>query len=264
MEFQVFDERLEKPASLADRALERLRAAIVSGYFKPGERLVEATVSSSFGISRAPFREALRMLAADGLVALRQGKGAYVISPSSEQLEDMVLARVLVEGAAGRLIAARRSAESLARLQALFDEQKAAHLAHDEAEVVKTHWRFHEAICEESNNPYLLQLWRNVSNVLRIYSAKAVYKLALRANAVFLECMKHGAPAEAETLLRSQILFTSYIFIQRPVPEAVLDYLVCYVDYDRGEVRPIAPAMLPALLAAWRQRLMTTFSEASV
>lgn len=258
--FQVFDERLEKPASLANRALDRLRAAIVSGYFKPGERLVEATVSSAFGISRAPLREALRMLAADGLVALRQGKGAYVISPSSEQLEDMVLVRVLVEGAAGRLIAARRSPESLLRLQALFDDQKAAHLAHDEAEVVKTHWRFHEAICEESGNPHLLQLWSNVSNVLRIYSAKAVYTLALRANAVFLECMQHRSPAEAETLLRSQILFTSYIFIRRPVPEALMDYLVCYVDDDTGELRQITPVLLPGLLAATRQRLMTDTS----
>ena len=251
----MFDVRLEKPASLADLALDRLRAAIVSGYFKPGERLVEASVSASFGLSRAPLREALRMLAADALVELRQGKGAYVISPSPDQLEQMTLARVLVEGAAGRLIAARRSAESLGRLSALFAELQAAHLAHDEAAVVKTHWRFHEAICEESGNPYLLQLWKSVSNVLRIYSAKTVYKFALHANAVFLDRMTRGTPAETETLLRSQILFTFYIFIQRPVPEAVLDYLVCYVDDDTGEVRPIERAALPSLLAQAQRRL---------
>src|ERR1044072_4556146 len=84
----MFELAVPLPSSLSDLAVDRLREAIVVGHFKPGDRLVETKIPAVLGISRAPLREALRVLASDGLVEIRQNRGTYVVSPSGEELEN--------------------------------------------------------------------------------------------------------------------------------------------------------------------------------
>ncbi|MGH7897810.1 MAG: GntR family transcriptional regulator, partial [Candidatus Binatia bacterium] len=81
-------------SSLQARALDRLRDEIVSGVWKPGERLQERTLCQRFGISRSPLREAYRVLAAEGLLELARNRGAIVAAPSPE---DVLQHHVLLE-----------------------------------------------------------------------------------------------------------------------------------------------------------------------
>ena len=81
-------------SSLQARALDRLREEIVSGVWKPGERLQERTLCQRFGISRSPLREAYQVLAAEGLLDLPRNRGAIVASPS---LADVLQHHVLLE-----------------------------------------------------------------------------------------------------------------------------------------------------------------------
>ncbi len=81
-------------SSLQARALDRLRDEIVSGVWKPGERLQERTLCQRFGISRSPLREAYQVLAAEGLLELPRNRGAIVASPS---LADVLQHHVLLE-----------------------------------------------------------------------------------------------------------------------------------------------------------------------
>src|SRR5882672_8751810 len=81
-------------SSLQERALDRLRHEIISGVWKPGERLQERTLCQRFGISRSPLREAYQVLAAEGLLELARNRGAIVSSPS---LSDVLQHHVLLE-----------------------------------------------------------------------------------------------------------------------------------------------------------------------
>lgn len=210
--------------SLTDLAVDRLREAIVIGHFKPGERLVERAVSASLGISRAPLREALRVLAADGLVQIRQNRGTYVVCPSVQELESMVLARALAEGAAARLIAGNRSTATLEQLAAILDRQQDAQKKRDTRGLIDHHWEFHRTICLLSGNPFLFDMWNKVSNIIRIYSSAAIYRVAVDNNISFLKSMSTDTPSRAEYIIRSQIIIMSYLYLEKDVPTAIRDY----------------------------------------
>jgi DNA-binding GntR family transcriptional regulator len=244
----MFELAIPLPSSLSDLAVDRLRQAIVVGHFKPGERLVETKLSTSLGISRAPLREALRVLAGDGLVQIKQNRGAYVVSPSGEELEHMVLARAVAEGTAARLITASRSAEALKALGDILGKQKKAQRASDHRALTYHHWEFHRAICTGANNPFLLELWTKVSNVIRIYSTGAFYKTAVENNEVFLDHFHVRSPSEAEELLRSQIIVMSYIYLSKPIPSAIQGYITKFID-DAKRVHDVSNGAQIARLA---------------
>ena len=83
----------------------RLRAAILAGRFRPGDRLVEATLARELGISRIPVREALRVLAGEGLVELRPRRGAVIAPLSHRAACEMIEVRASLEGLNARLAA---------------------------------------------------------------------------------------------------------------------------------------------------------------
>jgi DNA-binding GntR family transcriptional regulator len=226
----MFELAVPLPSSLSDLAVDRLREAIVIGHFKPGDRLVETKISAVLGISRAPLREALRVLASDGLVEIRQNRGTYVVSPSGEELENMVLARAIAEGTAARLITASRSNATFDLLRGILTKQKEAQRSSDHRALTYLHWEFHRAICSCSSNPFLLDLWTKVSNVIRIYSTGAFYKTAVENNAVFLDYFCGKSPSEAEEILRSQIIVMSYVYLNKSIPSAIRGYVSNFID----------------------------------
>jgi DNA-binding GntR family transcriptional regulator len=246
----MFELAVPLPGSLSELAADRLREAIVVGHFKLGERLVETKISAELGISRAPLREALRVLASDGLVQIRQNRGTYVVSPSAEELENMVLARAITEGTAARLVTAARSTVALEGLRDTLARQKDAQQRNDHRALTYLHWEFHRAICAHSGNPFLLDSWTKVSNVIRIYSTGAFYKTAVENNTVFLEYFRSRRPAEAEDVLRSQIIVMSYVYLNKPIPHAIRDYVTNFIDDSNvvHEVRHFDQAQIARLV----------------
>src|SRR5581483_10153242 len=93
-----------RQAPLRDQVAEALRGAILAGRFAPGERLVEDSLAQDFGVSRNPVREALRALAAEGLVQVTARRGAAVAA---------------LEGLNARLAARRRDRALLRRLETI-------------------------------------------------------------------------------------------------------------------------------------------------
>lgn len=103
----------------SDRAADELRIRILGGEYVPGERLGEAELASALGVSRTPIREALRMLAADGLVEITPNKGARVVEHPRADLDAIFAIRAHVEGLAARAAAAVASDDDLDRLDAI-------------------------------------------------------------------------------------------------------------------------------------------------
>src|SRR3954453_6741101 len=98
------DAGLLRPESLVDLAVRRLRTEIVRGAFAPGERLVEEQLTRRLGISRAPLREALRLLGQQGLVEHLPRRGVRVVALSARDIEELFSLRDVLEGFALRWV----------------------------------------------------------------------------------------------------------------------------------------------------------------
>ena len=111
-----------RPMAAGDEIAELLRDAIISGEYKPRERLIEAELSQRYNVSRTPVREAIRNLAAAGLVTVEPYKGAVVADIDVDEIREIYTVRVALEGLATRLAATRVPEEALQQLAALEGE----------------------------------------------------------------------------------------------------------------------------------------------
>jgi DNA-binding GntR family transcriptional regulator len=103
----------------AEKLAEQLGNAIVAGEYAPGCRLDEHQLAQRFGVSRTPVREALRQLAATGLIEMRPRRGALVAVVTPEVLETLFVAMAEMEASCARLAAQRMTSLERRRLQAL-------------------------------------------------------------------------------------------------------------------------------------------------
>lgn len=99
-------------------AYSSIRAWIVEGRLRPGERLIEAKIAAELKLSRTPVREAVRMLAADGLVVTERNRGAVVRSLDRDDVLDLYELRARLESYASELAASRASADDIAAIDA--------------------------------------------------------------------------------------------------------------------------------------------------
>jgi len=147
---------IEQP-SLVDLATERLRAEILSGELQPGDRIVEDQIRRQYGISRAPLREALRLLAQQGLVEHLPRRGMRVTTWSPTDIRQLFEIRHVLERHAvlSALPLSRGQRDPLARVRALLAdmhtaEQRGDRLAKDDA-----HRAFHAAVVGLAGNRQL-------------------------------------------------------------------------------------------------------------
>lgn len=141
---------------------DALREAILSGQFKPGDRLPEPQLAEMFGVSRNPIREALKVLSNEGLVEISPRKGARVPLMSSDELNEIIELRAELEGISARNAARHLRDESRRALQALLDEGHGAARRGDIAELQIVNDRFHAQLGEAAHNRYLAEFMRSL------------------------------------------------------------------------------------------------------
>ncbi len=108
------------------RAYEAVKERIASGAVPPGTWLREHTMAASLGLSRTPVREALRLLAAEGVVELVHNRGARVTSWTPDDIDEAYRLRAVIEGYGAGLAARRADADCVAELRALQDRYERA------------------------------------------------------------------------------------------------------------------------------------------
>ena len=145
----------EDHPSLHDRVKQALAQAILSGRLRPGERIIEERLAAEFGVSRNPVREAIRALAAEGLVEVSARRGASVASLSEQEARETVEVRALLEGHNARLAARRRDADMLQVIQGVLDNGAAAVAAGRLGELPELNRQFHRALAEAGQNRVL-------------------------------------------------------------------------------------------------------------
>jgi len=112
--------------TLRQKTLVKLREAIVSGYFRPNQRLVERDVCEMTGVSRSSVREALRYLESEGLIESRGTKGMFVVKLTIEEALQIYEVRLAIETASAAQFAARATDAEIKDLQETFAAVKVA------------------------------------------------------------------------------------------------------------------------------------------
>jgi DNA-binding GntR family transcriptional regulator len=147
-------ETLNRPA-LAVELTDRLRGLIMEGELKPGEKIPERQLTERYGVSRTPVREAVKVLAAEGLVVLVQNRGAVVSKLTVAELEEVFPVLAGLEGVAGELACAHATDVEIAAIRRLND---AMHRAFDEGDrpaYFELNQRIHAAILAAARNATL-------------------------------------------------------------------------------------------------------------
>jgi len=147
--------RIERP-TLHSAVVSRLRDMITEGQLAPGTRIHEGQLGRQLGVSRTPLREALKVLASEGLVDLVPNHGALVRSLTPKDVKDMLTVLGVLEELAGRLACQNGSDAGIAEIRRLHDEMLAFHRAHDLLGYFKHNQQIHSAIIALSGNDSLV------------------------------------------------------------------------------------------------------------
>lgn len=209
----------------------RLRQRIVEGQLAPGAKLNERALSESLQVSRTPLREAIKMLAAEGLVELLHNRGAVVAQLSEQDVADTFELIAGLEGLAGELAAQRISAPELNEIRALHYEMLAAHTRRDLPAYYGLNARIHQLINAAARNRVLTQTWGTVNARLQALRFRsnfddAKWLAAVREHERMVALLAaRDAPALRE-------LMVAHLLHKR---DAVLELM------RRGELHPVMP-----------------------
>lgn len=143
--------------SLHGEVTQRLRDLIVEGRLRPGERIAELDVAKSLGVSRTPVREALKVLAAEGLVELLQLRGAVVKAFTPKDAQDMLAMIALLEEYAGRAACLAEAAE-IDAIVALHERMRVHFERRERPEYFALNQQIHNAIVDAAHNSTLSSL----------------------------------------------------------------------------------------------------------
>ena len=156
---------IEQPNSqnVHEAIFQKLRLLLVEGKIAPGSKLNERELAESLHVSRTPIREAIRRLAADGLVELITNRGAIALQLSLEDVIHTFDVIADLEGFSGELAANNITNTALSELEALQYEMMASYARRDLSSYYKLNLRIHHLINQAANNPVLTQLFSQVN-----------------------------------------------------------------------------------------------------
>ncbi|MCB4768128.1 GntR family transcriptional regulator [Ancylobacter sp. Lp-2] len=156
--------------SLHHELASQLRDMMVRGDLKAGDKINEQALCQRFGVSRTPLREALKVLASDGLVILAPNRGASVARISPGEVDELFPIMGAMEALAGETACARATDADIAVVQALHDEMLAFYRAGDPAGYLRLNRQIHESFFDIAGNTSLTQLYRTL--MVRIHAVR--------------------------------------------------------------------------------------------
>jgi len=179
------------PRALYEEVAELLRQRIFSRELAPGSWIDEMKLAEEYGISRTPLREALKVLAAEGLVTMKVRRGAYVTEVSEKDLSDVYHLLSLLESDAAGVVAERASDTQIAELQSLHKQLEAA--AGHREKFFAINERFHMRLLEIAGNRWRDQMVADLRKVMKLNRHNSL----LKSGRVKESMLEHRAIMEA-------------------------------------------------------------------
>lgn len=149
--------------ALPHQAATRLRSMLIEGVIAPGAKLNERELCEQLRISRTPLREAIKMLASEGLVELLPNRGAVALSLNEQDVIDTFEVMANLEAQSGELAAARITDDELAEIKALHYEMLASFTRRDLPRYYALNAQIHERINAATKNPVLVRTYAQLN-----------------------------------------------------------------------------------------------------
>ncbi|MHB0970376.1 MAG: GntR family transcriptional regulator [Thermoanaerobaculia bacterium] len=195
---------------------DRLRSDILEGKARPGEWLRQERLAQEIGASQMPVREALKRLAAEGLVEHVPYRGVRVVEFSVEDVEDLYACRVFIEGMAARYAAANITDEEVRELRDLHERMLACETPRELPEYRELNRRFHTLLFSASRRSYLIRtlgqlwaafptmLWSNIPHAATA-SAPGRDEADAREHEAIVQALAARDPEAAERAVREHV-----------------------------------------------------------
>ena len=162
------------PKALYEQVAEQLRQRIFQRELEPGSWIDELKIAEQMGISRTPLREAIKVLAAEGLVTMKVRRGAYVTEMSDKDLRDVYHLLALLESDAAAVVAERATVQQLQALQTLHEELERS--VHDRDQFFAVNERFHMQLLALADNRWRDQFVADLRKVMKLNRHNSLLK----------------------------------------------------------------------------------------
>ena len=201
------------PRALYEEVAELLRQRIFNRELEPGSWIDELKLADEYGISRTPLREALKVLAAEGLVTMKVRRGAYVTEVSEKDLADVYHLLSLLESDAAGVVAERATDAELADLDAIHAELEAAARPGqvDRGHFFTINERFHMRLLAIANNRWRDQVVADLRKVMKLNRHNSLLKSgrideSLKEHRAIMAAIKERDPAVAMKRMQQHFL----------------------------------------------------------
>lgn len=201
----------EAHAPLTKLVKDELRKRILGAEFQPGARLVEGRISEELGVSRMPVREALRELAAEGLVKIEPRRGATVSVLAENQKRELIEVRATLESLNARLAAKRHDPEQIAELKKVLEIGESILEDGDLDEIAKRNEAFHTSLGNIAGNSVLREIIRSLrdqTSMLFVMRDREKIKESWREHADILRAVIAG-DGELAALLAARHVYNA-------------------------------------------------------
>jgi len=195
---------------LYEDVAERLREQIFAHELAPGSWLDEQSLALAFGISRTPMREAIKVLASEGLVTTKMNKGAYVTEVERRDIEQIFTVLSLLEGEAAKETALRATEAELTQLDDLHHRLEKAAADRDLEQFFEINVRFHEKIQQIAANPWMNGVINDLRKVLKLQRRDSLSRSgrllsSLVEHREILQAILKRDPLAAEAAMRKHL-----------------------------------------------------------
>lgn len=211
------------PKPLYVEVAELIRQRIYSRELEPGSWIDEMKMAEAFGISRTPLREALKVLAAEGLVTMKVRRGAYVTEVSEKDLRDVYHLLSLLESDAAATVAEQATAAQLEQLQLLHQDLEAA--VADADQFFRVNEAFHMQLLALCDNRFLSQVVADLRKVMKLNRHQSLFKRgriedSLQEHAAIVQALVQRNPAAARQAMHTHFANGLAAAKNQPLPAA--------------------------------------------
>ena len=200
-----------KPRPLYEEVAELLRQRIFAGKasdMEPGAWIDEMKLSAEYGISRTPLREAIKVLAAEGLVTMKMRRGAYVTEVNAKDLSDVFHLMAVLEADAASTVAQTATDKQLQELDALHQQLEKS--VKDRVKFFTINEAFHTRLLQIADNKWRDQMVADLRKVMKLNRAQSLLKAgrieeSLAEHAAIMTALKKRDAAAAQAAMRAHI-----------------------------------------------------------
>jgi DNA-binding GntR family transcriptional regulator len=199
------------PTALYQEVAERLRQRIFAHELTPGTWIDEQKLAEQYGISRTPLREALKVLASEGLVELKPRRGCYVTEISRQDMDDIFPLMAMLEGRCAAEAVNRATQADIAMLKEVHERLEAAARDGRIDAFFEANQEFHKKIQELSGNRWLLSVIQDLRKVLKLsrlhsLSLEGRLQQSLDEHRLIMAALEAGNAVHAEKLMHDHLL----------------------------------------------------------